>query len=182
MRSALLPSSAALLCARPHFRLLCALLVALLTAWGAQGSRTAPPPQPEGHLSERAAMSGRALRQAPATHSRPAHAIKVANTRTGLASYYARRFDGRTTASGEKFDNDDMVAAHPFYPFDTKVKVTNLDNGRKVTVRITDRGPYGQNRRDGAIIDLSRAAARRLDMLGDGVTRVRVDVLQWGES
>lgn len=181
MRTAPLSSAVALLCARPRFRLLSVLLIALLAAWGAQGQPTAPP-TPERRLTETAAVPARALQQAPARHSTPARAIKVADTRTGLASYYARSFDGRTTASGEKFDNDEMVAAHPFYPFDTRVKVTNLDNGRKVTVRITDRGPYGGNRRDGAIIDLSRAAARRLGMLDDGVTRVRVDVLQWGES
>jgi rare lipoprotein A len=101
---------------------------------------------------------------------------------TGLASYYGGRFHGRETASGEIFNRHEMVAAHRRYPFGTVVRVTNLENGRKVRVRITDRGPYGANRRKGTIIDLSVGAARRLDMLEDGITRVRVEVLEWGDG
>jgi rare lipoprotein A len=90
---------------------------------------------------------------------------------TGEASYYAARFQGRPTASGEPFDNGRLTAAHRTLPFDTKVRVTNLANGRSVVVRVNDRGPFARGR----IIDLSQAAARRLDMLRAGVTRVRVE-------
>jgi rare lipoprotein A len=101
---------------------------------------------------------------------------------TGLATFYGARFQGRETASGEVFDRRDLVAAHRRYPFGTVVRVTNLQNGRQVRVRITDRGPFGSNRAKGAIIDLSTGAARRLDMIEDGVTRVRVEVLEWGDG
>lgn len=103
-------------------------------------------------------------------------------TQTGLASYYGRALDGRKTASGERFDSDEMTAAHPVYPLGSRVRVTNLKNQRSVVVRITDRGPTTPNRREGVIIDLSRAAATRLDMREDGRARVRVQVLEWGRN
>jgi rare lipoprotein A len=96
---------------------------------------------------------------------------------TGYATYYGRAFQGRTTASGEPFNRHELVAAHPALPFDTLVRVTNLENGRSIRVRIVDRGPYGTNRREGTIIDLSTAAARRIGMLRDGQVRVRLVVL-----
>ena len=73
-----------------------------------------------------------------------------------------------------------MVAAHPSYPFDTLVRVTNLRNGRSVELRILDRGPAAGPRRDGVIIDVSQGAARSLGFVAAGRTRVRVDVLRWG--
>lgn len=103
-----------------------------------------------------------------------------AAVQVGMATYYARSLDGDRTASGTRFDNDQLVAAHRRFPFGTIVHVTNLENGRAVTVRIVDRGPYGKNRREGTIIDLSRAAATRLRMLRDGQVRVRLRVLKWG--
>ena len=96
----------------------------------------------------------------------------------GLASFYARYFDGRRTASGARFDNRELVAAHPTYPFGTVVRVTNLVNGRSVKVRIVDRGPARGPRRVGVVIDLSRAAAAILDFVAEGRTRVRLDVLR----
>ena len=93
--------------------------------------------------------------------------------RVGLASYYAGEHHGRVTASGERFDMDAMTGAHRSLPFGTRVRVTNLENGRRVVVRITDRGPF----RRGRIIDLSYAAARRLRMVHEGTARVRLDVL-----
>jgi rare lipoprotein A len=102
-------------------------------------------------------------------------------SQAGLATYYARSFQGERTASGERFDHAELVAAHRRYPFGTVVRVSNLENDRAVVVRIVDRGPYGANRRRGAIIDLSRAAARQLRMIEDGKVRVRVVVLEWGE-
>lgn len=88
----------------------------------------------------------------------------------GLASYYADRFHGRRTASGERYDRNALTAAHRRLPFGTQVVVTNLDNGRAVTVRINDRGPFVPGR----VIDMSYAAARRLGMLRAGVVKVRI--------
>lgn len=90
---------------------------------------------------------------------------------TGKASYYANKFHGRKTASGEIYHKDRLTAAHRSLPFGTRLKVTNLSNGREVVVRVNDRGPYVKGR----IIDVSYAAAKRLSMTGKGVVRVRVE-------
>ncbi len=105
---------------------------------------------------------------------------KVLATQIGEATFYARNLQGGVTASGSKFDNRKAVAAHRTYPFGTVVRVTNLENNRVVNVVIVDRGPYGKNHREGAIIDLSRDAARALDMVEDGQVRVKLEVLAWG--
>lgn len=97
---------------------------------------------------------------------------------TGLASYYGPGFHGEQTASGEIFDQAEMVAAHRTLPLGTRVRVTNLENGRSVVLRVIDRGPYGRNHRKGTIIDVSKGAARRLDFIQDGLVRVRVEVLE----
>jgi len=89
---------------------------------------------------------------------------------TGKASYYADRFKGKRTASGKKYRHHKLTAAHKTLPLGTKVKVTNLRNGRSVKVRINDRGPFAAGR----IIDLSKKAARRIDMLGEGVGSVKI--------
>jgi rare lipoprotein A len=94
----------------------------------------------------------------------------------GFATYYAKVLDGRQTASGTIFDNQDLVAAHPQYPFGTLVRVTNLRNGRSVTVTIVDRGPVRRARASGVIIDLSRAAAEELDFVETGRTRVSLEI------
>lgn len=91
----------------------------------------------------------------------------------GVASYYGPGFQGRSTASGERFNMYDMTAAHRTLPFGTNVEVTNLSNGKSVVVRINDRGPFKRGR----IIDLSKAAARKIDMISNGTVRVRVKVL-----
>jgi rare lipoprotein A len=91
----------------------------------------------------------------------------------GLASYYADKYQGRKTANGETFDTGKLTAAHRTLPFGTRVRVTNLDNGKSVVVRVNDRGPFVAGR----IIDLSPAAARKLEMLRAGVVRVRLDIL-----
>ena len=98
------------------------------------------------------------------------------HTDKGLASWYGNEFHGRPTASGETFDQYAMTAAHRTFPFGTVVRVNNLSNGRAVDVRINDRGPFIRGR----IIDLSRAAAQRVDMIVDGVVPVRIEVLRWG--
>ncbi len=92
----------------------------------------------------------------------------------GTASWYGRDFQGRPTASGERFDMNDLTAAHRTLRMGTRVRVTNLRNGREVIVRINDRGPYSGDR----IIDLSRAAAQRLGMIESGTAPVRLEVLQ----
>ena len=102
--------------------------------------------------------------------------------RVGLASYYAQSLDGKITASGLRFRNDAMVAAHPTYPFGTIVRVTNLRNGRAVSVQIIDRGPSAGPRKEGVIIDVSRAAATALGFIERGRTRVRVRVLKAAPS
>ena len=92
----------------------------------------------------------------------------------GWASWYGPGFDGAYTASGERFNQYDLTAAHRSLPFGTRVRVTNLDNGRSVVVRITDRGPFV----GGRVLDLSRGAAQILGTVSSGVSPIRMDVLQ----
>jgi len=91
----------------------------------------------------------------------------------GNASWYGAPFHGRRASNGEVYDMYKLTAAHRTLPFETMVRVTNLNNGKSTTVRITDRGPFVENR----IIDLSLAAAREIELVGPGVARVRVEVL-----
>jgi rare lipoprotein A len=105
---------------------------------------------------------------------------RALETRVGLASFYGREFHGKTTASGARFDMNAMVAAHPSYPFGTRLRVVNLANGRSATVRVVDRGPSQELRAAGLIIDVSRRAAEVLQFVRQGRTRVRVEVLAWG--
>jgi len=112
-----------------------------------------------------------------------AHALELAldtevKGERGIASYYAARFDGRRTASGQIFRNSEYMAAHPTLPFGTIVRVTNLDRGSYVDVQITDRGGFAR-KRGGFIIDLSQAAAARLHMLSRGTARVAIEVIEW---
>lgn len=92
----------------------------------------------------------------------------------GLASWYGRKFQGKRTASGERFDRHQLTAAHRTLAFGTLVKVTNLGNGKSVVVRINDRGPHSPSR----LIDLSSAAAHELGMMGSGLAQVRLEVLK----
>ncbi|MFN3579550.1 MAG: septal ring lytic transglycosylase RlpA family protein [Pseudomonas sp.] len=96
----------------------------------------------------------------------------------GKASYYASRFHGRRTASGEAYNQYALTAAHPYLAFDSLVCVTNLRNGRTTTVRINDRGPYI----GGRIIDVSRRAAEELGMVRVGITRVEITLCDTPES
>ena len=97
----------------------------------------------------------------------------IGTRQTGIASWYGSPYHGRATASGEIYDMERDTAAHRRFAFGTWVRVNNLDNGRHTEVRINDRGPFKRGR----IIDLSRAAARRVDMLGPGTARVRLTVI-----
>jgi len=98
------------------------------------------------------------------------------HTQEGIASWYGPGYHGRHTASGEVFDQEALTAAHKKLPFGTVVRVKNLRNGRTVQVRINDRGPFKRRR----IIDLSKAAARRLDMIEDGIVPCRIKVIRRG--
>jgi len=101
----------------------------------------------------------------------------VNDIQTGIASYYARKFEGRRTANGDTFRHDSLTAAHPSLPFGTVVRVTSIDRERSVIVRITDRLPSKR-----AVIDLTQKAAAQLDMLSAGRTRVSIQVLEWGKG
>lgn len=92
---------------------------------------------------------------------------------TGIASYYNDNLQGRMTASGEAYDTIKMTAAHPSLPFQTKVKVKVLSSGKHTIVRINDRGPFVQGR----ILDVSKAAARKLKILDKGLAKVSVEVV-----
>ncbi len=92
----------------------------------------------------------------------------------GNASFYAEKFHGRLTASGERFNMFDYTAAHKELPFNTLLKITNLANGKSVLVRVNDRGPYSHDR----IIDLSKKAAQDLEMLDNGVSKVSIEVVE----
>jgi rare lipoprotein A len=89
----------------------------------------------------------------------------------GIASFYT---EDQETASGEKFDTNDLTAAHPTLPFGTRLRVTNVETGRSVTVRVNDRGPYVPGR----VVDVSHSAADALGMVGSGIAKVKLDVVQ----
>jgi rare lipoprotein A len=97
-------------------------------------------------------------------------------TEEGIASWYGLPFHGRRASNGEVYDMNKLTAAHRTLPFDTVVRVTNLGNGKSTVVRITDRGPFVDNR----IIDLSMAAAREIDSVGTGVVPVRLEIVSAG--
>src|SRR6266851_5922354 len=109
----------------------------------------------------------------PARVQTPAAPARVGAIETGVASWYGVPYHGRRAASGEIYDMEKLTAAHRALPFQTWVEVTNLTNGKRVDVRITDRGPFAHGR----IIDLSQAAAREIDMLGAGTAHVRLRVI-----
>lgn len=100
-------------------------------------------------------------------------AAQSSYTQTGEASYYADKFHGRTTASGERYDKNKLTCAHLSLPFGTILRVTSLDNNRTTVVRVNDRGPFSPNR----IIDLSRRAAEALGIVAAGKGRVRIEVV-----
>lgn len=107
------------------------------------------------------------------TPSAPSSATLSSFDQRGQASYYSNSYQGDRTANGERYDRSAMTAAHKSLPFGTRVQVTNLDNGRKVSVRINDRGPFVSGR----IIDLSYQAAEQLGMIRSGTAPVMVKVI-----
>ncbi|MFZ9229758.1 MAG: septal ring lytic transglycosylase RlpA family protein [Prochlorococcaceae cyanobacterium] len=104
----------------------------------------------------------------------PSPVLRILATKTGQASWYGPGFYGRRTASGERFVQGTMTAAHPYLPFGTKVRVTNLRNGRQAVVRINDRGPF----HGGRVIDLAHGSASALGLISSGVAKVKLEVLE----
>ncbi len=142
-----------------------ALLLLAIAGCGKKhhAARTQPTPQPN--------PSTTAARQTPKA---PAPvAVPNGYTEEGVASWYGIPFHGRAAADGEIYDMETLVAAHRVMPFNTWLKVTNLSNNKSVNVRVIDRGPFV----GGRIIDLSKAAARQIDLLGPGIGRVRLEVI-----
>ena len=131
------------------------------------GSRQASLPR------DRTASSATPSRVAVAKKHTPfaASGTAAGTAAQGLASFYS---EGTRTASGEKFDAKELTAAHPTLPFGTRLRVTNVANGRSVTVRVNDRGPYVPGR----VVDVSYSAAESLGMVGRGVANVKLDVVQ----
>jgi len=102
----------------------------------------------------------------------------MAQTQQGKASFYADKFEGRTTANGETYRHKKLTAAHKTLPFGTRVRVTNLSNQKQVEVVVNDRGPYAEGR----IIDLSKSAAEALGFIQQGLTDVSIEVLDAGDG
>jgi len=169
-------------------------LLLLLPAWvfllGGCGSRhvaaNPPPNPPPVEATPAESTAGRPVEPHPGATSSSAANPKHSKTpatpapegyvEEGNASWYGVPFHGRRASNGEIYDMNKLTAAHRTLPFDTLVRVTNLNNGKSTTVRITDRGPFVENR----IIDLSLAAAREIESVGPGVVPVRVEVITPG--
>ena len=118
----------------------------------------------------------RSLRRHKYSSARPSQTPRVSDILfiTGISSYYGKKFHGRKTANGETFNMYDLTAAHKTLPFGTMLEVENLANNKKVTVRINDRGPFVHNR----ILDLSFAAAQKIDMIQTGTAQIRAKIIE----
>ncbi len=103
---------------------------------------------------------------------------KIGEKKKGRASFYAKKFNGRRTANGERFHNRQLTAAHRSLPFGTLLRVTNQNNNQSVVVRVNDRGPYSRNR----LVDVSHRAAREIGMVSSGVVPVEIEVLGMGDA
>jgi rare lipoprotein A len=170
----------------------CALCVCLFCGCASRRSVAdrPEPPQPAAagtaeseEASKRERASEPAAKGPPSTPAAaPKHGSATPNptlsayTEEGVASWYGIPFHGRRASNGEVYDMNKLTAAHRTLPFDTVVRVTNLSNGKSTVVRITDRGPFVDNR----IIDLSMAAAREIDSVGAGVVPVRLEIVSAG--
>lgn len=147
------------------------LALILLLIAGLALSGCSLPPKPSAGRSQGGGGSGKPYTVRGKTY-RP---YTTANgfTEVGVASWYGPGFHGKTTANGERYNQNAMTAAHKLLPFNTDIRVTNLDNGRSTVVRINDRGPFVANR----VIDLSRRAAEQIGMIGPGTARVRLEAV-----
>ena len=110
--------------------------------------------------------------------SKNAKNVKHKKLMIGISSYYADDFHGKLTANGEVYDMYGLTAAHKTLPINTIVRVTNLDNEKSIILRINDRGPYIKGR----ILDCSYGAAKKLGFLTNGTTKVRIEVIEWGDG
>jgi rare lipoprotein A len=168
--------------------LLCAICALSLYSWGCAGKKPiVNQPLPIGPSAAPSANEEDAKRSTDVPEmtgsSKPASSLKrgrlgaapaaAGYSEEGNASWYGEPFNGRRASNGETYDMHKLTAAHRTLPFETMLRVTNLNNGKFTTVRITDRGPFVENR----IIDLSQAAAREIELIGPGVGRVRIEVL-----
>ena len=125
-----------------------------------------------------AALLGSGCASAPRAQRSVDASVAQSGPTVGIASYYGRQYHGRKTASGERFNMNELTAAHRTLPFGTNLRVTNLANDRSVVVRVNDRGPFKRDR----ILDLSLEAARRLQMVGAGLARVRIEPLNQSDT
>jgi peptidoglycan lytic transglycosylase len=163
------------------------IVVALIPLVGCHHKRSAqiPPPPAAAPIPAPASTSTKPAPVAPAeppgaAPTQPAAAtprITIGYVETGLASWYGRPYHGRPAADGEIYDMERMTAAHRILPFNTWVRVFDLDTSKTVDLRIIDRGPFA----DGRIIDISHAAARAIDMIEPGTARVRIEVIRLPE-
>lgn len=125
-----------------------------------------------------AGLTGCRKRSARRLPPPPVVAVRLGERQRGIASWYGHPYHGRRSASGEVYDMDQLTAAHLTLPFHTRVLVRNLDNGRSIQVRINDRGPFWEGR----IIDLSREAARTIEMIGPGLANVEIEIVGLPET
>jgi rare lipoprotein A len=151
-----------------------ALLLAIATFAQAQTASApdAAPMAAPAPVPAAAPAPAAAVKAAPAAKEAPA-AAAAGDSSEGKVAYYGRKFAGRKTASGERFNPNAMTMAHKTLPFGTLVKVTNVKNGKHVTVRVNDRGPSTADR----IGDLTQAAARKIRMTRSGVIDAKLDVV-----
>ena len=145
---------------------LAGFIAAALFVFIAVGPWPKPPAMPRGQIVVVAL-------EPPPAREEKLIVVAAPSEQTGVASWYGDDFQGRTTASGKPFDNRKLTAAHRTLPLNSRVRVTNLETGRSVEVTITDRGPYAHGR----VIDLSKAAARKLGMTKAGLVPVRIESL-----
>ena len=104
--------------------------------------------------------------------------VKHKKRMVGVSSFYAEDFHGKLTANGEVYDMYGLTAAHKTLPLNTVARVTNLANGKSLILRINDRGPYIQGR----MLDCSYGAAKKLDFINQGTTKVQIDIIEWGDG
>src|SRR6266705_3400434 len=114
--------------------------------------------------------------ESPPFTSREAPTESTVHQMRGIASYYSEEFQGHKTSSGETYDMNAFTAAHRTLPFNTRVRVTNLENKKSVVVRVNDRGPF----KDDRVIDVSLSAARKLGLMEKGTALVRLEVIDRG--
>ncbi len=116
------------------------------------------------------------MNSAKASNRQPFQTFKEGQVLSGYSSYYGPKFNGRKTANGEVFDMYQMTAAHRALPFNTILEVENLNNHKKVRVRINDRGPF----KKGRILDLSYGAAKKIGLIATGVAKIKAKIIQLG--